>query len=39
MVTVLIIDNDLGFIFWLGQILNDVGYAALPAKLRPKRSI
>jgi len=32
MVTVLIIDNDLGFIFWLGQILNDVGYAALPAK-------
>ena len=32
MVTVLIIDNDLGFIFWLGQILNDAGYAALPAK-------
>ena len=32
MVTVLIIDNDLGFVFWLGQILNEAGYAALPAK-------
>jgi hypothetical protein len=32
MVTVLIIDNDLGFMFWLGQILNEAGYAVLPAK-------
>lgn len=32
MVTVLIIHNDLGFTFWLGQALNEAGYAALPAK-------
>jgi DNA-binding response OmpR family regulator len=32
MVTALIIDNELGFMFWLGQILNEAGYAALPAK-------
>jgi two-component SAPR family response regulator len=31
MVTVLIIDNDLGFMFWLGQILNEAGYLVLPA--------
>ena len=32
MVAVLIIDNDLGLMFWLGKILNEAGYAALPAK-------
>jgi len=32
MVTALIIDNELGFMFWLGEILNEAGYAALPAK-------
>jgi DNA-binding NtrC family response regulator len=32
MVTVLIIDNDLGFMFWLGQILNEAGYAVLQSR-------
>jgi hypothetical protein len=32
MVTVVIIHNDVGFTFWLGQILNEAGYSALPAK-------
>ena len=32
MVTVVIIHNDLGVTFWLGQILTEAGYAALPAK-------
>lgn len=30
--TVLIVDRDLGFIFWLGRMLDDVGYRAIPAK-------
>jgi DNA-binding NtrC family response regulator len=30
--TVLIVDRDLGFVFWLGQILNRAGYRAFPAK-------
>jgi hypothetical protein len=38
MVTVLIIDNDLGFMFWLGQILSEAGYAVLPAKSAPEAS-
>ena len=25
-------DRDLGFVFWLGQTLDDAGYQALPAK-------
>ena len=29
---VLIIDNDLGFVFWLGQALDAAGYETLPAK-------
>jgi DNA-binding response OmpR family regulator len=32
MKTVLIIDSDLGFVFWLGKLLGDAGYQALPAK-------
>lgn len=32
MKTVLIIDDDLGFIFWLGRALQDAGYEALPAR-------
>ena len=32
MKTVLIIDGDLGFVFWLGKLLGDAGYQALPAK-------
>ncbi len=32
METVLIVDNDLGFVFWLGKTLNAAGYEALPAK-------
>jgi hypothetical protein len=30
--TVLIVDGDLGFVFWLGQGLDEAGYQALPAK-------
>jgi hypothetical protein len=30
--TVLIVDRDLGFVFWLGQGLDAAGYLALPAK-------
>ena len=30
--TVLIVDRDLGFVFWLGQILDAAGYVAVPAK-------
>ena len=30
--TVLIVDSDLGFVFWLGQALDVAGYEALPAK-------
>jgi len=30
--TVLIVDRDLGFAFWLGQALDRSGYQALPAK-------
>lgn len=33
--TVLLVDSDLGFIFWLGQALDREGYAALPAKSIP----
>ena len=32
MKTILIIDDDLGFVFWLGRVLGDAGYQALPAK-------
>ena len=32
MKTILIIDDDLGFVFWLGQLLADTGYRVLPAK-------
>jgi len=30
--TVLIVDRDLGFVFWLGQILDAAGYVAGPAR-------
>ena len=30
--TVLIIDHDLGFVFWLGQTLDAAGFAAVPAR-------
>ena len=32
MKNVLIIDSDLGFVFWLGQALDAAGYETLPAK-------
>lgn len=32
MKTVLIIDSDLGFVFWLGHGLDQAGYAAFPAQ-------
>jgi DNA-binding response OmpR family regulator len=28
---VLIVDDDLGFVCWLGEIFNEVGYQAIPA--------
>jgi DNA-binding response OmpR family regulator len=34
--TILIVDSDLGFAFWLGQALHDAGYEALPAKGVPE---
>src|ERR1700681_144903 len=30
--TVLIVDPELGFVFWLGQALDRAGYQALPAR-------
>jgi CheY-like chemotaxis protein len=30
-VTILIVDNDLGFVYWLGCTLSAAGYLALPA--------
>jgi len=33
--TVLIVDADLGFVFWLGQVLRVAGYAVLPAQSVP----
>jgi DNA-binding NarL/FixJ family response regulator len=32
MKTILIIDDDLGFVFWLGPVLAHAGYEVLPAK-------
>jgi DNA-binding NtrC family response regulator len=32
MKTVLIVDSDLGFVFWLGQELDAAGYRAFPAR-------
>ena len=32
MKTVVIIDRDLGFVFWLGRVLGDAGYQVLPSK-------
>ena len=33
--TVLIVDGDLGFAFWLGHLLDAAGYLAMPAKSIP----
>lgn len=33
--TVLIVDADLGFVFWLGQVLDVAGYSAFPARSVP----
>lgn len=33
--TVLILDDELGFVFWLGHLLDAAGYSALPAKSVP----
>jgi len=30
--TILIVDRDLGFVFWLGQVLDAAGFVAVPAK-------
>jgi DNA-binding response OmpR family regulator len=35
MKTVLVVDHDLGFVFWLGQLLDRVGNEAIPAKSVP----
>jgi DNA-binding NtrC family response regulator len=29
--TILIVDDDLGFVWWLGQVLTEAGYQAVPA--------
>lgn len=29
---ILIVDEDLGFVFWLGQILDSEGYVSIPAR-------
>ena len=34
--SILIVDSDLGFVFWLGRALHDAGYEALPAKDVPE---
>ena len=33
---VLLVDSDLGFVFWLGQTLEKGGYVAFPAKNLPE---
>src|SRR5260370_6183096 len=33
--TVLIVDRELGFVFWLSQALDEAGYRAFPAKSIP----
>ena len=37
--TILIIDYDLGFVFWLGHTLDGLGYSALPAKTLPDAAL
>jgi DNA-binding NtrC family response regulator len=32
---ILVVDCDLGFVFWLGQILDRAGYEAFPARSVP----
>lgn len=32
MTNILLVDSDLGFTFWLGQLLDQAGYEAFPAK-------
>ena len=36
MKTVLVVDNDLGFLFWLGKTLENAGYNVVPAVSIPK---
>ena len=33
---VLVVDQDLGFVFWLGRLLADAGYSSLPALSCPE---
>jgi DNA-binding response OmpR family regulator len=37
--TILIVDSDLGFVFWLGKALRDAGYETLPAKDVPQAAV
>jgi hypothetical protein len=37
--TVLIIDGDLGFVFWLGHLLDAEAYSALPARAVPDAAL
>lgn len=32
---ILLVDRDLGFLFWLGRLLDQAGYQAFPAKSAP----
>lgn len=36
---VLIVDDDLGFAFWLGQTLDGAGYESMPAKSIPDATL
>jgi ActR/RegA family two-component response regulator len=37
--TVLILDDDLGFVFWLGHVLDAAAYSTLPAKSVPDAAL
>jgi DNA-binding NtrC family response regulator len=37
--TVLIVDDDLGFVFWLGHALDAAAYSALPARTIPDAAL
>ena len=34
--TILIVDEDVGFLWWLGELFNDLGYRSLPALSSPQ---
>lgn len=36
---ILIVDNDLGFVFWLGHLLDAEGFSAYPARTVPDAAL